>query len=123
MLRLEHARTQAMKYNITLVLKDRYTAVVSPEGECSYNITGNAGLATGGTGDVLTGIITALISQKYEPHEAALMGVYLHGLAGKYASQVYSEEAMIAGDVIENLGRAFKTLSQRRGKFYWDWLF
>ncbi|MCD6062678.1 MAG: NAD(P)H-hydrate dehydratase [Flavipsychrobacter sp.] len=110
MLRLEHARTQAMKYNITIVLKDRYTAVIGPEGECSYNITGNVGLATAGTGDVLTGIITGLISQKYEPHDAAIMGVYLHGLAGEYASRIHSEEATVAGDVIDALGKAFQTM-------------
>jgi NAD(P)H-hydrate epimerase len=99
-----------MKYNITIVLKDRYTAVIGPEGECSYNITGNVGLATAGTGDVLTGIITGLISQKYEPHDAAIMGVYLHGLAGEYASRIHSEEATVAGDVIDALGKAFQTM-------------
>ncbi|WP_276132045.1 NAD(P)H-hydrate dehydratase [Polluticoccus soli] len=110
MLRLEHARTQAMKFNITIVLKDRYTAVISSEGECRYNITGNAGLATAGSGDVLTGIITGLISQKYDPHSAAVLGVYLHGLAGESASQIHSEEAMVAGDVIDALGKAFQTI-------------
>lgn len=112
MLQLEHARTQAMKYNITIVLKDRHTAIVSPEGECRYNVTGNAGLATGGTGDVLTGVITALIAQKYDPHDAAILGVYLHALAGEYAAVSYSDEAMVAGDVIDNLGRAFQTMRQ-----------
>ena len=111
MLQLENARTQAMKFNITIVLKDRHTAIVSPEGECRYNINGTVGLATGGTGDVLTGVITALIAQRYDPHDAAVLGVFLHGLAGEYAVQAHSEEAMVAGDVIDNLGKAFRSLN------------
>lgn len=110
MLALEHARTQAMKYNITIVLKDRYTVIITPEGDCYYNLTGNAGLATGGSGDVLTGIITALVAQKYEPQDAAVLGVYLHGRAGEFASQQHSQEAMVAGDIIDNLGRAFREI-------------
>ncbi|HRO42629.1 MAG TPA: NAD(P)H-hydrate dehydratase, partial [Flavipsychrobacter sp.] len=110
MLRLEHARTQAMRYNIIIVLKDRYTAIVTPEGECWYNITGNAGLATGGSGDVLTGIITALVAQKYAPVHAAMLGVYLHGVAAEKAMRVQSMESMIAGDVVDFLGEAFKEL-------------
>jgi NAD(P)H-hydrate epimerase len=110
MVRVEHARTQAMRYNIIIVLKDRYTAVVTPEGDCWYNVSGNAGLATGGSGDVLTGIITGLYSQKYEPAEAAMLGVYLHGLAADLALQKQSMESLVASDVMEYLGAAFKTL-------------
>lgn len=107
MQRVELARTQAMKYNICIVLKGRYTAVVTPEGECWYNPTGNAGMATGGSGDVLTGIITSLMAQGYAPVDAAKFGVYIHGLAGDYAAAKHSQESMIAGDIVDNLGKAF----------------
>lgn len=110
MQQLETARAQAMRYNIFIVLKGRYTAVITPEGECHYNLTGNAGMATAGAGDVLTGIITGLLAQGYESQEAAILGVYLHGLAGDIAAGHQSQEAMIAGDIIRNLGAAFKTL-------------
>ncbi|MBA3828506.1 MAG: NAD(P)H-hydrate dehydratase [Taibaiella sp.] len=110
MMELEHARTQAMRYNIFIVLKGHHTAVVTPEGECWYNMTGNAGMATGGAGDVLTGIITGLIAQGYDGGDAAMLGVYLHGLAGDKAAEKSSMEAMIAGDIIDNLGHAFASL-------------
>jgi len=108
MLRVELARTQAMRYNIIIVLKDHYTAVVTPEGECWYNTTGHAGLAAGGSGDVLTGILTSLLAQKYEPVHAAMLGVFLHGLAAEKALKRQSQESMKAGDVVESLGAAFK---------------
>lgn len=112
MMALEHARTQAMRLNIYIVLKGHYTAVVTPEGECHYNITGNPGMATGGSGDVLTGILTGLLAQGYEPGDTALIGVYLHGLAGDMAAAKHSEDALIAGDIIEHLGTAFKTVAR-----------
>ncbi|MBS1587541.1 MAG: NAD(P)H-hydrate dehydratase [Bacteroidetes bacterium] len=110
MQQLEVARMQAMRYNLYIVLKNRYTAIVTPEGECRYNLTGNAGLATAGSGDVLTGIVTGLLAQGYDPGDAATMGVYLHGLAGDYAAEARSQEAMIAGDIVEHLGTAFQEL-------------
>lgn len=110
MTRVELARAQAMRYNISIVLKDHHTAVVTPEGACWYNLTGNAGMATGGSGDVLCGIISGLLAQGYEPEIAAIMGVYLHGLAGDLAAEALSQEAMIAGDIIDYLGRAFLLL-------------
>lgn len=111
MLQAEQARMQAMKYNINIVLKGHHTLIANPEGECWYNVNGNAGMATGGSGDVLTGIITGLLAQGYAPNEAALLGVYLHGAAGDIAAAEYSQEAMIAGDIIDNLGGAFKALA------------
>ena len=110
MIQVDHARIQAMRYNINIVLKGHHTAVITTEGECWYNMTGNAGMATGGTGDVLTGIITGLLAQGYEPHEAAMLGVYLHGLAGDMAAKELSQESLIAGDITDNLGKAFLTL-------------
>lgn len=107
MLQVEHARTQAMRYNIVIVLKGHYTAVVTPDGGCWYNINGNSGLASGGSGDALTGILAGLLAQHYEPWEAALLGVYLHGSAADLALNAESKESMLAGDVIKCLGKAF----------------
>ena len=96
-----------MKYNICIVLKGHHTAVLLPSGECWYNTTGNAGMATGGSGDVLTGILTALLAQGYTATDASRLGVYLHGLAGDLAAAVTGEEALIAGDIVTYLGKAF----------------
>ncbi|MBL7720254.1 MAG: NAD(P)H-hydrate dehydratase [Flavipsychrobacter sp.] len=110
MQRVELARMLAMRYNFCIVLKDRHTATVAPDGTCWYNTTGNAGLATAGSGDVLAGIITGLLAQGYATTQAALLGVYLHGKAGEYAAAQHSMEAMVAGDIVEHLGSAFRTL-------------
>ncbi|MBW7942103.1 MAG: NAD(P)H-hydrate dehydratase [Candidatus Kuenenia stuttgartiensis] len=107
---VEIARTQSMKYNMYFVLKGHYTVVVTPEGECWYNMTGNAGMATGGRGDVLTGIIAGLMARGYASFDAARLGVYLHGLAGDYAAAVWTENAMVAGDIVEQLGNAFRPI-------------
>ncbi len=112
MIQTDHARIQAMRYNINIVLKGHHTAVITTEGECWYNMTGNAGMATGGAGDVLTGIITGLLAQGYEPQQAAILGVYLHGLAGDIAAKELSQEALIAGDIIDYLGKAFLMLGK-----------
>ena len=112
MIQTDHARIQAMRYNINIVLKGHHTAVITTEGECWYNMTGNAGMATGGSGDVLTGIITGLLAQGYEPHHAAMLGVYLHGLAGDIAAKELSQEALIAGDITDHLGKAFLTFAK-----------
>ncbi len=110
MLRLEHARAEAIRLNITIVLKDHHSIVVSPEGECWYNTSGNAGLATGGSGDVLTGIITGLMAQGYHGIEAAMMGVWLHGVAADISLENQSEESLIAGDILDYIGKAFKEI-------------
>lgn len=108
---VEVARTQSMKYNIYIVLKGHHTVVVTPEGECWYNMTGNAGMASGGSGDVLTGIITGLRAQGYSSLDATRLSVYLHGLAGDYAAAKWTANAMVAGDIIDNLGNAFKHIA------------
>lgn len=110
MMQVEQARFQAMRYNCIIVLKGRYTAIATPEGVCWYNLTGNPGMATGGSGDVLTGIITGLLAQGYSSEEAALTGVFLHGLAGDLALQEESPESLIAGDIINHIGAAFRSL-------------
>ena len=97
---IELAKEMALKYQIYIVLKGAHTAIISPEKEVFYNSTGNAGMATGGSGDVLTGLITGLLAQGYASKEAALLGVYLHGKAGDqaYDARGYS---LLASDIIE----------------------
>lgn len=107
--RINVALEKSAKSNFIIVLKGRYTFIVQ-HGKGWFNTTGNAGLAKGGSGDILTGIITALIAQKYKPSEAAILGVYIHGLAAEYALEDQSMESMMAGDVIKNLGDAFNAL-------------
>jgi NAD(P)H-hydrate epimerase len=93
-----------------IVVKGHHTYIATPSGQGYYNSTGNAGMATAGSGDVLSGIITALLAQGYLPEQAAILGVYLHGLAGDFAVEKFSQEAMLAGDIIEHLGEAFKLI-------------
>lgn len=112
MLQVEHARTQAMRYNVFVILKGHHTAIATPDGECWYSTDGNAGMATGGSGDVLTGILTGLLAQGYDSYETCLLGVYLHTRAGDLAAEKYSQEAMIAGDIIGELGNVFKEINQ-----------
>ena len=81
--------------------------------ELYINSTGNPGMATAGSGDVLSGIITGLLAQQYNTRSAALLGVYIHGKAGDIAAQKYSEEAMVAGDIVGCLGAAFLDLNER----------
>jgi NAD(P)H-hydrate epimerase len=102
----------AQKYNVIVILKGAYTSIALPDGSCYFNSTGNPGMATAGSGDVLTGIILSLLGQGYIPTHAALVGVYLHGLAGDYAASKGSEESVIASDIIENIGRAFRVKSE-----------
>jgi ADP-dependent NAD(P)H-hydrate dehydratase / NAD(P)H-hydrate epimerase len=110
--RLQLAIEKAKEWNLIIVLKGHHTAIVMPGGRFYFNNTGNAGMATGGSGDVLTGIITGLLAQAYTPEEAALLGVYLHGLGGDIAAEKLSEEALIASDIIENIGTAFLLLRE-----------
>lgn len=100
----------AEKYNITIVLKGANTAVITPTKEVFFNSTGNPGMATAGSGDVLTGVISSLMAQKYPPSVAAVLGVFLHGMAGDMAAADISEESMTAIDIISYLGAAFKKL-------------
>ncbi len=108
---LQRALERSKEYNIYIVLKGHYTFISTPEGKGWFNSTGNAGMATAGAGDVLTGFITGLLAQGYPPLQAALLGVYLHGMAGDIAAQKFSPEAMIAGDIVDCLGEAFKQVS------------
>lgn len=100
----------AVEHKVVIVLKGANTCVALPDGRCWYNSTGNPGMATGGTGDVLTGLITALLAQGYPAADAAMLGVYLHGLAGDLAAKETGEEALVAGDVAGFLGKAYVSL-------------
>ena len=82
-----------------------------PNGQVVFNPTGNAGMATAGSGDVLTGIITALLGRGYEREDACILGMYLHGLAGDLAARELGEESLTAGDIIEWLPKAFKRIA------------
>jgi len=98
------------KYNVILVLKGAYTIISTSSKEIYFNTTGNPALATAGSGDVLTGIITGLIAQNYSPFEASVFGVYIHGLTADIALQTQSYETFIASDIIDNLSNAFVNL-------------
>ena len=101
--RLELQRKMSVTHNIIIVLKGAHTAITFPNGTCFFNSTGNPGMATAGSGDVLTGMILSLLAQRYTPQEAALLGVYLHGKAGDDAANEIGENSMIARDIIGNL--------------------
>lgn len=108
--RLQLALQKCEELNIYIVLKGHFSFICTPTGKGYFNSTGNAGMATAGSGDVLTGIITGLLAQGYSPLESALFAVYLHGHAADIAASKSSQEALIAGDIIVCLGAAFKTL-------------
>ena len=110
--RMNRARNFAINFGIFMVVKGHYTQICTPTGDVLFNPTGNAGMATAGSGDVLTGIITSLLAQGYLPAEAAQLGVYLHGLAGDLAAEDLGEESLIASDIINYLPKAFKRLKK-----------
>lgn len=114
--RLELARRKAKELRVIIVLKGHHTLITTPSGQLYFNTTGNAGLAKGGSGDVLTGIITALVAQGYQPLHAALMGVYLHGAAADIAARESSQEALIASDVIEKIGAVYQQMAPQNRK-------
>lgn len=106
--RIPIAQKVTSTYNVTLVLKGARTLIAEPGGAVHINPTGNPGMATAGVGDVLTGVIAGLISQGLAPAIAAVVGVYLHGLAGDLACQQLGPEAMIASDLLEKLPEAIR---------------
>jgi ADP-dependent NAD(P)H-hydrate dehydratase / NAD(P)H-hydrate epimerase len=109
--RAAKASHKASELNCVIVLKGHHTLIALPDGNSFFNATGNAGMATAGSGDVLTGIITSLLAQGYTSANAAILGVYIHGAAGDYAASHRSMEAMIAGDIVDNLGEVFLSLN------------
>lgn len=109
--RLEMQKEFSARYNVIMVYKGGYTSISTPDGKLFFNASGNPGLATGGTGDVLTGVITSLLGQGYHPEDATVLGVYLHGLSGDIAIRRKGPEALIASDVIEHIADAYKELT------------
>lgn len=108
------AQRLAAKYRVVVVLKGHRTIVT--DGERTYeNETGNPGMATGGTGDCLTGTLTALLGQKLDPFDAAVLGVHVHGLAGDLAAAAQGQVGMTALDLAEHLPAAFKALERKEG--------
>ncbi len=110
--RLQMAVDFCRSRNVIIVLKGAYTTIVFPDGKCHFNPTGNPGMATAGSGDVLTGIILALLGRGIAPREAAIAAVYIHGLAGDIACDKEGEDALIASDIIGCMGPAFKKILQ-----------
>jgi NAD(P)H-hydrate epimerase len=111
--RLDVAREFASRHRVHVVLKGHRTLVVTPAGKTFINMTGNPGMATGGTGDVLTGVIAGWFGQLLDAGSAARLGVYLHGLAGDLVAADLGEVALIASDVIAELGPAVLQLTGR----------
>ena len=105
--RLLKATRLAERIHGYILLKGHYSALCTPEGKVFFNPTGNAGMATAGSGDVLLGIITGLLAQGYNPKDACLVGMYLHGLAGDLAVRDLGEESLLASDIITYLPKAF----------------
>ncbi len=111
--RLESLKQFAIKYRCICVLKGAHTAIALPNGEIYFNSTGNSGLATGGSGDLLTGIILSFLAQSYSPDKATVLGVYIHGLAADIAiDKDESPESLLPTDVISHLGRAFNFIRE-----------
>ena len=98
---------------IIIVLKDAITTISNEKGEIFFNILGNAGMATGGSGDVLTGIILGLLSQGYSAEDSAKLGVYIHALGGDKAAEYFGEKSLIASDIISNICKAIEFLSKK----------
>jgi ADP-dependent NAD(P)H-hydrate dehydratase / NAD(P)H-hydrate epimerase len=108
--RLALAIQKSNQYQIIIVLKGHYTFIAIPGGKGYFNSTGNAGMAKGGSGDALTGMVTSFLAQGYSSGESSILSVYLHGLAGDYAATVFSQYGMLASDLINCLGDAVLTL-------------
>lgn len=106
------AIAKAKALHCYIILKSHHTLIACPDGTAYFNTTGNSGMATGGSGDMLTGILTGLLSQGYSAKDAALFGVYLHGLAGDIAAEELSEEALLAGDITDYIGKAYLSLQE-----------
>jgi len=112
--RLSKLQEAANDHQCTVVLKGAYTAIADYKtNQIHFNSTGNSGLATAGSGDVLTGIIAGLLAQGYNNFEAAILGVYLHGLSADIYTETNSPESLIAGDIIDNIGKAYVYLEKK----------
>lgn len=114
--RLEKAIKLSKQFRLVVVLKGANTATVLPNGEVYFNSTGNPGMATAGSGDVLTGVLLSLLAQGYNPAETAILGVYLHGLAGDLAAEELTEAGVTASDIVQYLPKALLFLQRENLK-------
>jgi len=114
--RINIARSFSKEWGVTTVLKGSRTIIASPEGEIYINTTGNAGMATGGSGDVLTGIIASFIGQGLKPLDAAVAGVYLHGVCGDNIAQRNGAHGLIAGDLAREIPKVIFEIDGSRGQ-------
>ena len=110
--RLTKARELARTSGIYIILKGAYSVVITPQGKCYFNTTGNPGMATGGSGDVLTGVVLALLAQGYASEDAACLAMYVHGLAGDIACKKYGAIGMTAGDIVTCLPLAWRMMEE-----------
>lgn len=110
--RLRHAMETAQSLHAYIILKGHYSALCMPDGKVVFNTTGNSGMATAGSGDVLTGIILGLLARGYSQADAAMTGMYLHGLAGDLAAKAVGKESLIASDIIDHLPQAFLKVTE-----------
>lgn len=110
--RLMKARELAAAADVYIILKGAYSAIITPQGKCYFNITGNPGMATGGSGDVLTGVVLSLLAQGYDAETAACLSTYVHGLAGDIACKKQGMIGMTAGDVVTCLPLAWRMLNE-----------
>jgi NAD(P)H-hydrate epimerase len=101
----------ATQHEIIIIIKGHFTTIIFPKGETCFNNSGNPGMATGGSGDVLTGILTGLLAQSYKPKEAAILGVYLHGRAGDIAAEKHAQASLLAHDMVDCIGAAYLSLT------------
>lgn len=102
----------SLEHKCIIVLKGAHTSITTPEGQIMINSTGNPGMATGGSGDVLTGIILSLLAQGYTPVNSAVLGVYLHGFAGDLAARELCYESIVASDIINYISKAFNKIRE-----------
>ena len=110
--RISSARAFATAQRVHVVLKGARTVVATPDGDVFINPTGNPGMATGGTGDVLTGVVAAWLAQLHDPVSATIVGVHLHGLAGDLAADRVGQTALTASDLAAQLGAAVTALTR-----------
>ena len=97
------------------MLKGSRTIIARPNGDIYINLTGNSGMATAGTGDVLTGIITSFIAQGIKSWKACVLGVFVHGYTGDYMVEEKGEYGLVAGDLVNGVGKVLKELSESEG--------
>jgi NAD(P)H-hydrate epimerase len=116
--RIEKQKAMSIKYGIYIILKGAHSVISCPDGTLYINDTGNPGMATGGSGDVLTGIVLGLLAQGYSPHDASITATYLHGLAGDLAARKSGFEALLASDITAKIGKAYKKLRQTENKYF-----